>query len=122
MLNLYGKELAARLGLQGGQIFLVSSPEEDPQLWRTRCQKAWIHDVDASQDHVRREAIARAERLETIFRMLEASNMHFRFEPGPLPPLRTDRRPGPRRRAAAPKACRSARPRAPRRSRPGVRG
>lgn len=86
VLNLYGKDLVARIGLQGGQLFLVNSPEEDPKQWRARSAKAWVKDPDSELDHERRDAIARAERLEIIFQMLEAPNLHFRFEPGPLPP------------------------------------
>lgn len=86
VLNLYGKDLVARIGLQAGQVFLVNSPEEDPKQWRARCAKAWVKNPDPEQDHARREAIARAERLEVVFRMLEAPNLHFRFEPGALPP------------------------------------
>jgi tetratricopeptide (TPR) repeat protein len=86
VLNLFGKDIAARIGLVGGQLFLVSSPEEDPQVWRARSTKAWVHAPNPALDHDRREAIARAERLETVFAMLEAPNLHFRFEQGPLPP------------------------------------
>lgn len=86
VLNLFGKDLVARIGLQGGQLYLVNSPEEDPHLWRSRCAKAWVKDPEAERDPKRRDAIARAERLETVFAMLEAPNLHFRFEPGSLPP------------------------------------
>ncbi|QDU85119.1 hypothetical protein Pla163_22450 [Planctomycetes bacterium Pla163] len=86
VLNLFGKDLVARIGLQGGQLYLVNSPEEDPHVWRSRCAKAWVKDPEAERDPQRRDAIARAERLETVFAMLEAPNLHFRFEQGSLPP------------------------------------
>jgi hypothetical protein len=85
VLTLYGDQLAACLGLRGGLLYLLESPEEDPDEWRERSEQAWIQHPDPELDNERRQTIAHAARMETVFRMLEAGNLHFRFEPGPLP-------------------------------------
>ena len=86
VLTLYGDgKLAAAIGLQGSQVFLLEGPEEDPDEWRLRCDRAWFLQPDPDLDLDRREAIARAARREVLFQMLEAPNLHFRFEPGQLP-------------------------------------
>ena len=85
VLTLYGDQLAACLGLRGGLLYLLESPEEDPDEWRERAEQAWVHHPDPDLDAERRQTIAQAARMETVFRMLEAGNLHFRFEPGPLP-------------------------------------
>ena len=86
VLTLYGDgNMTARLGLQGSLIFLLESPDEDPDLWRLRSDRAWFQDPDPALDGDRRESIARSARREGLFQMLEAPNLHFRFEPGALP-------------------------------------
>lgn len=85
VLTLYGDQLAACLGLRGGLLYLLESPEENPEEWRERAEQAWAHHPDPALDAARRQTIAHAARMETVFRMLEAGNLHFRFEPGPLP-------------------------------------
>lgn len=85
VLTLYGDQLAAAIGLQGGLLYLLESPEESDDQWRRRADCAWADASEPELDLVRRTAIARAERMETVFSMLEAPNLHFRFEPGPLP-------------------------------------
>lgn len=91
VLTLYGDNLASTLGLEGGLLFLLESPEETEDEWRRRADCAWANAPDSELDLARRTAIARAERMETVFRMLEAANLHFRFEPGPLPMPRNAR-------------------------------
>jgi hypothetical protein len=85
VLSLYGKDLSACIGLKGGLLYMLESPEESEAEWRTRTEQAWANDPDPNLAAARRTAIARAERMETVFRMLEAPNLHFRFEQGPLP-------------------------------------
>ncbi len=91
VLTLYGHGVAAAMGVKKGLLFLLESPEEDPDQWRLRCERAWADFPDPRLDHSRRDAIARAERLEVVFQMLEANSLHFRFEPGALPLPRNHR-------------------------------
>ena len=85
VLTLYGDKLSSAIGLRKGQLYLIASPDEDEDLWRIRSQAAFIDNPAAEQEPNRRQQIARAARLETIYQMLEADNLHFRFEPGKLP-------------------------------------
>ncbi len=85
VLTLYGDKMAACMGLCGGLIYLLESPEEEDEEWQIRATRAWMHDPNPDYAYEREEIIARAARLETIFSLLEAPNLHFRFEPGNLP-------------------------------------
>ncbi len=85
VLTLFGDDATAALGLHGGQLFLLAGPDEDEETWRERAHRAFAERQDANLEVQRRETIARAERLQTMYLMLEAANLHFRFEPGPLP-------------------------------------
>ena len=93
VLTLYGGGLSATLGVLSGQIHLLPEPDEDPELWRKRCGRAWIEDPNERVDALRMIEIAYAARLERMFELLDCEGVHFRFEPGPLPnsdPLSTD--------------------------------
>jgi tetratricopeptide (TPR) repeat protein len=85
VLTLTGKHLTSSVGLRRGQVFLLPSASEDEGLWRDRCQRAYAEDADANLESSRRTQIARSERLETFYQMMEAPNLHFRFDPGQLP-------------------------------------
>jgi hypothetical protein len=85
VLTLRGGGLGATLGLQGGQIFLLPEPDEDPEIWRRRSERAWVRDPSQRIDRLRMSEIAYAARLETMFALLDCEGVHFRFEPGPLP-------------------------------------
>ncbi len=91
VLTLYGDGMAAAIGIQRGLLYPLESPEEDPDLWRLRVETSWADFPDPRLDHGRRADIARAERIEVLFAMLEADSLHFRFEPGPLPLPRSAR-------------------------------
>lgn len=84
VLRLHSENLTSALGLQGGQIFLLPEPDEDPEIWRRRCERAWVREQDHRIDVLRMSEIAYAARLETVFCLLDAEGVHFRFEPGPL--------------------------------------
>lgn len=84
VLTLDGDGPTCFLGLQDGQIVFLAAPNEDTDVWRERCQRAWADSPDPNLEGKRRAAIAHAARRETLFSMLEAPNLHFRFEPGPL--------------------------------------
>ena len=88
VLTLYGERISGCLGVKGGMLYMLPAPEEDESLWRERSLRAWADDPKPLMETRRREAIARAERLETFYRMLETENMHFRFEPGAQPNAR----------------------------------
>ena len=85
VLTLYGEASSSAIGLKKSRIYIVASPDETEELWRERAKCAWAKDLDPSLESQRREAIARSARLETLYQMLEAGNLHFRFEPGTLP-------------------------------------
>ncbi|MCK6444808.1 MAG: DUF4388 domain-containing protein [Planctomycetes bacterium] len=84
-LTLNGGGLCATIGVAEGQIYLLPEPEENPEIWRRRCERAWIKDPNHRIDALRMQEIAYAVRLETLFRLLDCQGVHFRFEPGPLP-------------------------------------
>jgi len=86
VLTLTGKRLSACIGLRRGQMYLIPGPDEDEGQWRDRVVRAYADNPDPHLETARRATIARASRLEALYRMLEAPNLHFRFEPGVLPP------------------------------------
>lgn len=86
VLTLSGKRISACVGLRKGQVFLLPSPDEDENLWRDRCVRAFAENPDGNLESSRRALIARAARLETFYQIMEAANLHFRFDPGQLPP------------------------------------
>jgi tetratricopeptide (TPR) repeat protein len=86
ILTLTEKSVSATVGLRRGQMYLLPSTDEDEGLWRERCLRAYADDPNGNLEAARRASIARASRLETFYRMMEAPNLHFRFDPGQLPP------------------------------------
>ncbi len=85
VLTLYGDKLSSTLGLHAGQMFLLPGPDEDADTWRERSLAAYADKPEPALEAARRQKIARAARLESMYLMLEAPNLHFRFEPGPIP-------------------------------------
>lgn len=77
--------LHGSLGLLDGQAYLLPSINEDPETWRVRIQDAWGPRGEEQFGQSRLTDIARAERLEGIYRLLDGEGVHFRFEPGTLP-------------------------------------
>lgn len=75
----------ATIGVANGQLHLLPDPEEEPETWRARTRRAWVKDPDFRIDSLRMADIARAQRTETLFRLLDSEGVHFRFAPGPLP-------------------------------------
>ncbi|MCP3916552.1 MAG: DUF4388 domain-containing protein [bacterium] len=75
----------ANLGLEGGRVVLLPDDHEDPEIWRARVRDAWSEEGDARVDALRMSEIARAERLERVYSLLDGGGVHFRFEPGDLP-------------------------------------
>lgn len=91
VLSLLGREgLRATLGFQDGQVHLLPDPEEDPEIWRARASSAWVKDPDTRIDSLRMVEIARAHRMEMLYRLLDSEGVHFRFSPGPLPARPTE--------------------------------
>ena len=88
VLNLFSDRLSGCLGIRGGVLHLLPGPDEDDETWRERSLCAWADDPKPLMETRRRDAIARAHRLENFYRLLETRNLHFRFEPGPLPRAR----------------------------------
>jgi tetratricopeptide (TPR) repeat protein len=85
VLTLRGGALGATVGLAGGQIHLLPEPDEDPEVWRKRCERAWVRDPNQRIDILRMREIAFAARLEQMFELLDCQGVHFRFDQGPLP-------------------------------------
>lgn len=85
VLTLRGGALGATVGLGGGQIHLLPEPDEDPEIWRKRCERAWVRDPNQRIDILRMREIAFAARMEQLFELLDCQGVHFRFEQGPLP-------------------------------------
>ena len=57
-MTLRGGSLGATVGLAGGQIHLLPEPDEDPEIWRKRCERAWIKDPNQRIDTLRMREIA----------------------------------------------------------------
>ncbi|MCY2961835.1 MAG: DUF4388 domain-containing protein [Planctomycetota bacterium] len=86
VLSLHSKDgLRATLGVEDGSLHLLPEPEEDPEGWRRFARIAWVDDPETNVDALRMEEIARARRLETLYRLLDSNTVHFRFAPGPVP-------------------------------------
>lgn len=85
VLTLRGGTLGATVGLGGGQIHLLPEPDEDPEIWRKRCERAWAKDPNERIDILRMREIAFAARMEQLFELLDCQGVHFRFDQGPLP-------------------------------------
>lgn len=76
--------LAVRLGVRDSQIFLLPAPAEDADELARRVQCAWIEDLPLAVRERRTQEVARAQRMESLYAMLDAPQMHFRFSPGPI--------------------------------------
>jgi hypothetical protein len=87
-LTLYGDGLHAVIGFQDGLMHLLANEDESHDTLSGRVRDAWADEgVGHVQKHVlqqRLEAVAHSARLETLYRMLESSNLHFSFRPGHL--------------------------------------
>lgn len=77
--------LYATLGLHTGNLHLLPDPGEDPEEWRLRVRRAWARDPNVTIDSIRMSEVAAAARLENLYKLLDAEEVHFRFKPGPLP-------------------------------------
>ena len=75
----------ATIGVEEGHAFLLPEPDEEPDYWRNRARQAWVHAPDFALENMRMVDIARAQRLETLYRLLDGDGVHFRFTPGPVP-------------------------------------
>lgn len=86
VLSLHSKDgLRATIGVEDGAMHLLPEPDEDPETWRKLARIAWVDDPETHVDSLRMEEIAKARRLESLFRLLDSTNVHFRFQPGPVP-------------------------------------
>ena len=73
------------LGLAGGKLHLLPAPDEDPEAWRQRARNAWASQPEFHIDEGRVSVIARAQRTENLYALLDGEGVHFRFNPGKLP-------------------------------------
>ncbi len=74
--------LSCRLGLDSGVVSFLPDEDEDPNYWKDRVRQAWIDDADFRSEAMRMSEIARAHRLERVYRILDSEGVHFRFNPG----------------------------------------
>jgi tetratricopeptide (TPR) repeat protein len=72
----------ATVGVEDGHAYLLPEEDEEPEYWRNRARQAWVHASDFALEGVRMVDIARAQRLETLYRLLDGEGVHFRFQPG----------------------------------------
>jgi tetratricopeptide (TPR) repeat protein len=75
----------ATLGVEDGHAFLLPEQDEEPDYWRNRARQAWVHAPDFALEGMRMVDIARAQRFETLYTLLDHDCVHFRFMPGPVP-------------------------------------
>jgi len=75
----------ATIGVEEGHAYLLPEEDEEPDFWRNRVRQAWVHAPDFALEGMRMLDIARAQRLETLYTMLDSDVVHFRFTPGPVP-------------------------------------
>src|SRR6187200_3298076 len=69
--------LRSTVGILSGQIHLLPEQDEDAEIWRNRVRQAWIGDPDFRVDSLRMEDLARAQRIETIYNLLDSDLIHF---------------------------------------------
>lgn len=84
VLHLDAGEVQARLGMRQGMAFPLPAKDEQEDTWRFRCQLAWAEDPQPSLEGTRRSSIARAARIETLYRLIDSKQVHFQFAPGQL--------------------------------------
>lgn len=97
VLTLRGGKRTACIGVLNGQIVLLPEEDEDPDIWRKRCERAWASDPDQRIDILRMSEIAHASRMEGMFELLDCEGVHFRFEAGALPDPKAPAKPVKRR-------------------------
>lgn len=86
VLHLSGEDgLHALVGVQKGLLHLLPAGDEDPEFWRSRVRNAFAAAETPAIDLLHMTQVARAARLESIYALLDASVVHFRFAPGPIP-------------------------------------
>jgi len=73
------------LGLDNGTLHLLPGNDEAVEGWRERVRNAWTDDPHFRVDYLRMAEIARADRLEILFCLLDGDGVHFRFDPGKIP-------------------------------------
>ncbi len=79
------RTLRLNLGILAGALYLLPDEKEDVEGWRLRAEDAFPDPEATRVDPVRMAQIARASRIETMFALLEAGEVHFRFQSGPVP-------------------------------------
>ena len=86
ILTLTTSEGARRtLGVEEGLIYLLPEPAEDAEVWRDRVRDAWASQADFRVDYLRMSEIAKADRLERLYDLIDGGGASFRFDPGTLP-------------------------------------
>ena len=77
--------LSSTVGLEGGKAYLLPDADENVERWRDRVRDAYAEDPDRRIDYLRMAEVARGQRLEDLYGLLDGGGVHFRFEPGPIP-------------------------------------
>lgn len=81
--------LQAAVGVQRGLVHLLPNGGEESTHWLQRARDSQLEVLEPEWEQRRMEQIARAARLETLYRLLDASTVHFSFEPSSLEEAQT---------------------------------
>ncbi len=74
----------AAVGVQRGLVHLLPHATEEATHWLQRARDSQLELLEPELERRRMEQIARAVRLETLYSLLDASTVHFSFEPSSL--------------------------------------
>lgn len=83
-------DLFSVIGIRDGKTHLLATQKESPDSWRERVRDAWAHDPEGQAEPQRQSDVAHAERLESVYKLLDGGGVHFRFDPGELKNLAQD--------------------------------
>lgn len=74
-----------RIGLAEGRAYLLPDEGEAEDAWQERVRDAWLDAEGAHLESLHTAEVARANRLELLYALLDGDGAHFRFEPRTLP-------------------------------------
>lgn len=73
------------VGLSDGRAFLLPTDEDSNDHWKELVTDAWIDVPGSRVEHLHLAEVARANRLESLYELLDGDGAHFRFEPRDIP-------------------------------------
>lgn len=72
------------VGLSDGKAYLLPTDEEPTDFWQELVKDAWLDAPGTRIEHLHIAEVARANRLEQLYCLLDGDGAHFRFEPRDL--------------------------------------